>query len=72
MGYHTWVITKASRVKLEIYDGLGERIATLVNETQSAGYYEARFDATGLASGMYIYRINAGDFVDTKRLLLLK
>ena len=58
-------------------------MATLVDETKAAGYYTVRFDATGLASGMYIYRTKArlsspsvgeqaGDFVETKKLLLLR
>jgi hypothetical protein len=63
---------QTSHVKLEIYNGLGERIATLVDETRQAGYYSEQFDATGLASGLYFYRLQAGDFVDTKKLVLLK
>ena len=59
-------------MKLEIYNALGERIATLVDETRQAGYYSEQFDATGLASGLYFYRLQAGEFVDTKKLLLLK
>jgi len=46
--------------------------ARLVDETRPAGYYSERFDANGLASGVYLYRLQAGDFVDTKKLLLLK
>ncbi len=44
----------------------------LIDETRQAGYYSEQFDATGLASGLYFYRLQAGDFVDTKKLLLLK
>ncbi len=66
------VITKASHVKLEIYNALGERIATLIDEIKQAGYYSEQFNATGLASGVYFYRLQSGDFVGTKKLLLLK
>ncbi len=59
-------------MKFEIYNLLGERIATLVDETRPAGYYSEQFDATGLASGVFFYRLQAGEFVDTKKLLLLK
>ena len=59
-------------MKLEIYNALGERITTLVDETRQAGFYSEQFDATGFASGLYFYRLQAGDFVDTKKLLLLK
>jgi hypothetical protein len=45
---------------------------TLVQETQEAGLHEAKFDGSNLASGVYFYRIQAGSFVQTKRLLLLK
>jgi len=67
-----FALPKESRVKLEIYNTLGERITTLADETRQAGYYSERFDAAGLASGLYFYRLQAGEFVDTKRLLLLK
>jgi len=65
-------LSAQSVMKLEIYNALGEKIATLIDETRQAGYYSERFDATGLASGLYFYRIQAGDYVDTKKLLLLK
>jgi hypothetical protein len=65
-------LPKESHVKLEIFNLLGEQIATLVDRTTQAGYFSEQFDATGLASGLYLYRIQAGDFVDTKKLLLLK
>jgi len=59
-------------VKLKIYDLLGNEIQTLVNEEKSAGNYEVNFDAAGLASGIYFFRIKIGDFVKTKKLILLK
>jgi hypothetical protein len=61
-----------SHVKLEVYNVLGERVASLVDETMQAGYYFERFNSTGISSGLYFYRVQAGDFVDTKKLLLLK
>ena len=67
-----FALPNASHVRLEIYNGLGERMARLVDETRQAGYHSEQFDATGLASGLYLYRLQAGDFVDTKKLLLLK
>ncbi len=61
-----------ARVKLEVFSTLGELVATLVDETKSAGYYSERFDATGLPSGVYFYRIQAADHADSKKLLLLR
>ncbi len=60
------------QVLLKIYNTLGQEVATLVNKEQSAGNYEVTFDAFQLASGTYIYRIVAGDFAATKKLMLLK
>ena len=57
---------------LRVYDVLGREVRTLVNEEMKAGSYEATFDASGLASGMYFYRLQAGEFVSTKKLLLLR
>ncbi len=62
----------ASTVNLVVYDILGREVRTLVNETQPAGIYSVRFDASALASGVYFYRLEAGRFTETRRLLLLK
>ena len=59
-------------VNLTIYDILGRRVAVLVNERREAGAYEVKFDGSKLASGMYLYRLQAGNFVQTRKLLLLK
>jgi hypothetical protein len=63
-----------SPVQLKIYDILGNEIATLVNETKQSGNYEVKFDAGkyGLSSGIYFYQLKAGNFVQTKKLILLK
>jgi N-acetylneuraminic acid mutarotase len=59
----------ASEVKLEVYDVLGKKIATLVNERQSAGSYQVVWNASGLSSGTYFYRLQAGSFVETKKMI---
>jgi hypothetical protein len=59
-------------VTLSIFNTLGQEVATLVNESEEAGYHEIKFDGTNLASGMYFYRIQAGSFLQTKELLLLR
>ncbi|MFA6979249.1 MAG: T9SS type A sorting domain-containing protein [Ignavibacteriaceae bacterium] len=60
------------KVMLVVYSINGEKIAELVNETQAAGSYNIPFSATGLASGTYIYRLQAGEFVQMKKMILLK
>ena len=62
----------ASVVRLAVYDVVGREVSVLVNDRREAGVYEVRFDATNLASGVYFYRLQAGTFVETKRLLLLR
>jgi len=62
----------ASEVKLEVYDVLGKKIATLVNERQSAGSYQVVWNASGLSSGTYFYRLQAGTFTQTKKMILVK
>lgn len=57
---------------LKIYDILGNEITTLVNEQKSPGTYEIEFDRNGLSSGVYYYKLQAGDFTDTKKMILLK
>ena len=61
-----------SDVKLAVYDLLGREVAALVNERKAPGSYPVKFDANGLASDVYFYRLQAGDFVQTKKLLLLR
>jgi len=67
-------LPEASSVKLEVYDVLGRKVATLVDAKQEAGRYTVRFNAAayGLASGIYFYRLSAGKFVETKKMLLQK
>jgi len=65
-------IPTAGTVKLVVYDMLGREIETLVNQRQNAGKYGVTFDASRLASGVYIYQLQAGTFVASKKLVLLK
>ncbi len=65
-------LPRKSHVTLTIFDLLGRQVATLVSEELSAGSYSTRWDAAGFPSGVYLYRLRAGDFVETKKLLLLR
>ena len=65
-------IPVSSMVSLKVYNVLGQEVATLVSEEMKPGRYEVAWDATGFASGVYFYRLQAKDFVDTKKLILLK
>ena len=61
-----------SRVSLTVFTVLGQKVAELVNGEEEAGYHEVKFDAGSLASGVYFYRLQAGYFVEARRLLLLR
>ncbi len=63
---------QTSDVKLIIYDALGKNVATLVNEKLNAGSYEAEFNGSNYSSGIYFYKLEAGDFSEVKRMILLK
>jgi photosystem II stability/assembly factor-like uncharacterized protein len=65
-------LPKSSDVRLSVFDMLGREVSALVNERRTAGVHEVRFDASGLSSGVYFYRLQAGSFVETKKLLLLR
>lgn len=65
-------LPEESHVTLKVYDILGREVTTLVDDRMSAGHHDAVFDASGLASGMYIYRIKAGEHVVAKRMLLVR
>lgn len=65
-------VAKTSLVKLTVYDILGNKVTTLVNQRQEAGNYSIDFDGSELPSGTYIYKIEAGDFSSVKRMMLIK
>jgi hypothetical protein len=60
------------RVTLKVFDLLGREVATLVNENLRAGSYETTFDAAGLASGVYFYKLHVGSFSATRKMILSK
>ena len=68
----SWQSPVGSHQTLKIYDILGNEVATLVDEYREAGRYEVDYDASGLASGIYLYRIQAGSFVETKKMIFIK
>jgi len=65
-------IPQHSNVTLKVYDILGNEVATLVNEEKERGIYSVSFDASQLSSGMYLYRLQAGSFIETKKMILVK
>jgi hypothetical protein len=65
-------LPRKSSVQLAIFNTLGQRVATLVRGEKEAGYHEVRFEASGLASGVYFYQLQAGEYVATKKLSLLR
>ena len=67
-----YALPQAERAVLEVYDLMGRRVARLVDQEQTAGRYEVRFDARHLASGVYFYRLHAGAFSQVRRMVLLK
>ena len=67
-----FALQKAGIVNLTVYNMLGEQIVTLINEVKEAGFYDVQFDARNLSTGIYVYRLSAGDFIQTKKLTLMK
>ena len=65
-------IPNGSLVTLKVYDILGKEIVTLVNESKQAGSYNVQFDANNLSSGVYFYSIQAGDFFESRKMILMK
>jgi photosystem II stability/assembly factor-like uncharacterized protein len=65
-------VPNSSFVNLKVYDILGNEVATLVNEERPVGSYEVNFDAKGLSSGIYFYKLQAGSFVETRKMILMK
>ncbi len=67
-----FTLPKTTDVQLTVYSMLGQKVATLVNSTLTAGEHSVSWDAQDMASGLYIYRIEAGDFSQTKKMILMK
>lgn len=68
----SYTLPEASQVLLEVYNILGQKIAILINERQTAGEHQAVFDGSAYASGIYFYRLSAGSFAQSKKMLLIK
>jgi hypothetical protein len=68
----SYQLSAVSEVRLAVYDLLGREVAVLVNEKKPAGSHEVTFDAGRLASGTYLYHMTAGNFVQTRSMVLLK
>jgi hypothetical protein len=66
------VTSSLQNVTLKVYDILGSEVATLVNEEKSPGNYEVKFNGSNLPSGVYIYHLKSGNFIETKKLMLIK
>jgi len=64
--------TKSQPVELKVFDVLGREVTTLVNEIKQPGYYEVKFDAGNLSSGIYYYQLKVGGFVETKKMILMQ
>jgi len=67
-----YAVSSRQFVSLKVYDVLGNEVATLVNDKKPAGSYTVEFNGTGLPSGIYFYQLRAGDFVETKKMVLLR
>jgi hypothetical protein len=65
-------LPEGTQVILNVYDVLGQVVKTLVNEFQAAGYRSASFDASSLPSGVYFCRLQAGNFIEVKKMLLMR
>jgi hypothetical protein len=67
-----YTVESKSRVTVRVFDILGREVATPVDEEKEAGNYQIRFDAGILSSGVYFYQLHAGDYVSTKKMILLR
>jgi hypothetical protein len=68
----TYFIPQRSNVELKVFDVLGNQVTILINEAKERGVYSVSFDASGLASGIYFYRLQADSFIETKKMILIK
>lgn len=68
----TYELEKSSFVRVSVYDLLGREVSVLVNEMKNAGVHELKFTGSGLSGGVYLYRVTAGSYVQTRKMVLLK
>ena len=68
----SWQSPVSGWQRITVYDVLGNKVATLVDEYRNAGNYEVEFNASNLPSGVYFYQLQAGDYLETKKMILLK
>jgi hypothetical protein len=68
----TYSVARESKVRLEVFDILGRKVATLVNEARNPGNYTVEFDASELVSGVYIYRLSTPELTFSKKMMLVK
>ena len=67
-----YALPEATQVTLEVFNSVGQKVMELVNGQQSAGYHTATFNASGLSSGVYFYKLSTSSFINTKKMLLIK
>ena len=68
----SWQLPVSSKVKLEIFNLMGQKISTLLSASLLSGFHSVEWDASNLASGIYLYRLQAGEYVETRKMILLK
>ena len=68
----SYTIPKRSNVNIKVFNLLGSEVVELINDEVEAGSYDIEFNAVKLPSGVYFYRIQSGNFIDTKKMILLK
>ncbi|HMT12048.1 MAG TPA: T9SS type A sorting domain-containing protein, partial [Ignavibacteria bacterium] len=70
--YIKFQLPEGGNVKITVFDILGKEVASLINEKMEAGYHNVEFNASDLASGLYIYKMESGNFTDVKKMMLIK
>ena len=68
----SYQLPKSAFVNISIYNIVGQLVETMVNEQKNAGYHSVVWNASGVGSGLYFYRIGAGEYLETKKCLILK